>query len=255
MLVCRVRPEPWDAHWSCPARREALISKRDVAPRWACRSEGRLFGPPPWWRAGGRLEKVAPSSQSAPRAATWGSDRTASGRRGSSDPPCQILAALAAPPRHEQKPAAWMCVLLALGAVWLGLLLPRLLPRFRPRVGPAPAAPGSLVKAASRARAGGLQWKDNGANERGSWAQMQSTALGADAARRTMAATALPAFTWGLAASVFQRRAGQQRWLLPVRRLGQWAQKQAHGEGRKIPTPNPLIWSQTRCRCAIPPLK
>ena len=31
--------------------------------------------------------------------------------------------------------------------------------------------------------------------------------------------------------------------------------KKAHAlEGREIPTPNLLIWSQTRCRCAIPPL-
>ena len=29
---------------------------------------------------------------------------------------------------------------------------------------------------------------------------------------------------------------------------------QQRNEGREIRTPNLLIWSQTRCRCAIPPL-
>ena len=34
--------------------------------------------------------------------------------------------------------------------------------------------------------------------------------------------------------------------------MAAWAMK---SEGREIRTPNLLIWSQTRCRCAIPPLQ
>ena len=40
--------------------------------------------------------------------------------------------------------------------------------------------------------------------------------------------------------------------------LGQWQSGREMGrsndEGREIRTPNLLIWSQTRCRCAIPPM-
>ena len=46
-------------------------------------------------------------------------------------------------------------------------------------------------------------------------------------------------------------------WLLLLRRChqGHWtAATCSKHEGREIRTPNLLIWSQTRCRCAIPPM-
>ena len=54
-----------------------------------------------------------------------------------------------------------------------------------------------------------------------------------------------------LASAVLQRGRGQglRQMLRMVRN-----KQRCRNEGREIRTPNLLIWSQTRCRCAIPPL-
>ena len=42
--------------------------------------------------------------------------------------------------------------------------------------------------------------------------------------------------------------------VLLVQKAGSLSKLSCTNEGREIRTPNLLIWSQTRCRCAIPPM-